>query len=88
MILIQVSKIVKGQIVGRAHSDCKDKLVTVEGRPPPKLLFFTSVKDVTCFNDENKLSGRAFKPVDSRCKVFKDVILLNDEGNDPPGRHC
>ncbi len=68
----------------RTHNDCKDNPLILEGKPPPKLLFFTSVRDVTFDNDVNKLSGSALNPVDSRCRVVKDVKLLKDPGSDPP----
>jgi len=66
-------------------NDCRDNPLILEGKPPPKLLFFTSVRDVTFDNDVNKLSGSALNPVDSKCRVVKDVKLLKDPGSDPPG---
>lgn len=57
----------------------------LDGKPPPKFAFFTSVSDVTLDSEENRLSGSAPNPVDSRCKVVIDVKLLKEEGNDPPG---
>lgn len=57
----------------------------LEGKPPPKFAFFTSVSEVTLDSDVNKLSGSALNPVDSKCIVVIDVKLLKEPGSDPPG---
>ena len=56
-----------------------------DGNPPPKLLFFTSVKDVRLFNEEKRPSGRADIPVDSRCRANIDVKFVKELGRLPPG---
>lgn len=57
----------------------------VDGKPPPKLMFFTSVNDCMLFSEVKRLSERAFIPVDSKCNVDMDVKLVKELGRLPPG---